>query len=297
MAISLVSEVMNYVTGTDLTVAERYILATIAEQANAKTRQAWQETAPGKRRWVLAERVGLSETGLRTALQRLAKRGLECRVPLGTDSKGRAFYAVHGRQTTYQVPVLPGAKGDAQASPSEDQIDLNGDVLASTGDAQASAYGDVLPSTGDVLPSRGDVQASPYPSSPVIPKSNSSTREPRVIVIDATGATPAEADAIVKRIHAERNPKNLSGFLRHLAASGDLGQYLTDVRAAAARYADDADRKIRQSQPRCEHGMAGGEQPHSATGHIRCGSCRNRNRAGRLNGTARVIQLRTQEVS
>jgi hypothetical protein len=297
VAISLVSEVMNYVTGTDLTVAERYILAAIAEQANGKTRQAWQETAPGKRRWVLAERVGLSETGLRSALQRLAKRGLECRVPLGTDAKGRAFYAVHGRQTTYQVPILPGAKGDVQASPSESVNEPDGDVLTSTGDVQASAYGDVSSSTGDVSSSRGDAQASPYPSSPVIHKSNSSTREPRTIVMDATGATPDEADAIVKRIHAERNPKNLSGFLRHLAASGDLGQYLTDVRAAAARYADDNDRKIRQGMPRCEHGVAGGTQAHTVTGLIRCGACRTRNRAGRLNGTARVIPIRTQEVS
>lgn len=120
---------------------------------------------------------------------------------------------------------------------------------------------------------------------------------PEARVREATGATADEAIAIVKRIREERNPRSLDGFVKHLAASGDLGQYLTDVRAAAARYADDADRKIRQSQPRCEHGMAGGEQPHSATGHIRCGSCRNRNRATRLNGTARVIPIRTQEVS
>lgn len=290
MAISLVSEVMNYVTGTDLTVAERYILAAIAEQANKDSRQAWQETAPGKRRWVLAERVGMSETGLRTALQRLAKRGLECRVPIGTDAKGRPFYAVHGRQTTYQVPTLPGVKGDAQAS-------AYGDAQASTGDVSPSAYGDVLTSTGDAQASRGDAQASPYPSSPVIPKNNSSTREPRTIVMEATGATPAEAEAIVKRIALERNPNNLSGFLRHLAASGDLGQHLDDVRAVAARYADDNDRKLRQSQPRCEHGVAGGTQTHTVTGLIRCGACRTRQHAVRLGEGARVIPIRTQEVS
>lgn len=297
MAISLVSEVMAYVTGTDITPAERYILAAIAEQANAVSRQAWQETAPGKRRWVLAERVGLSETGLRTALQRLAKRGLECRVPLGTDSKGRAFYAVHGRQTTYQVPALPVANGDAQASPSKGRKARDGDAQASTGDVLASAYGDVLASTGDAQASRGDAQASPYPSSPVMPPIGLQAGGPHQVVMDSTGATADEAAAIVKRIHAERNPKNLAGFVRHLAAAGDLAQYLTDQRAAAVRAADDADRKIRQSMPRCEHGTAGGDQPHTATGQLRCGSCRNRGRAQRLNGTARVINLHTKEVS
>ena len=121
--------------------------------------------------------------------------------------------------------------------------------------------------------------------------------EPHRVVMGATGATADEAAAIVKRIANERNPKNLAGFVRHLAGAGDLGQYLTDQRAAAARYADDADRKIRQSMPRCQHGVAGGDQAHTVTGQIRCGTCRTRGRAERLNGTAQVINLHTKEVS
>lgn len=145
-----------------------------------------------------------------------------------------------------------------------------------------------------------------------------STSSPEALVREATGATPDEATAIVKRIAAERNPKNLAGFVRHLAAAGDLAQHLSDIRAAAARLADDTDRKVRLSMPACEHGVAGGAEPHGATGLIRCGTCRNRdrvpcehgvigrarcgtcrnrNRAERLNGTARIIPIRTQEVS
>lgn len=124
-----------------------------------------------------------------------------------------------------------------------------------------------------------------------------STSSPEALVRESTGATADEAAAIVKRIAAERNPKNLAGFVRHLAGAGDLAQYLTDVRAAAARYADDNDRKIRQGLPRCEHGVAGGTQAHTVTGLVRCGACRTRNQAARLNGTARVIPIRTQEVS
>ena len=124
-----------------------------------------------------------------------------------------------------------------------------------------------------------------------------STSSPEALVRETTGATADEAAAIVKRIAAERNPKNLAGFVRHLAAAGDHAQHLTDVRAAAARYADDADRKIRQSQPPCGHGIFGGDQAHTVTGQIRCGSCRVLQTASRLNGTARIIPLRTQEVS
>ena len=116
-------------------------------------------------------------------------------------------------------------------------------------------------------------------------------------VREATGASAEEAAAIVKKIREERNPRSLDGFIRHLAASGDLAQHLADVRAAAARYADDNDRKLRQGQPRCEHGVAGGTQTHTVTGLVRCGACRVTQTAARLTNGARIIPIRTQEVS
>lgn len=124
-----------------------------------------------------------------------------------------------------------------------------------------------------------------------------STTSPEERVREATGASADEAAAIVKRIREERNPRSLDGFIRHLATSGDLAQYLTDVRAAAARRAADIERTARQRQPRCPDGITAGAQVDPATGRARCGACHARNQAERLNGTARVIPIRTQEVS
>jgi hypothetical protein len=292
VALSLVGEVMGFVTGTDLTPTERYILAVIAEQANAKTRQAYQVTGDGKSRWVLHERVGLSETGLRTALQRLAGRGLEVRMPLGTDGRGRPFYAVHGRQTTYQLPVFPNSKGDAQPSP-------NADVSPSTGDVSPSANGDAQASEGDVSPSIADAQPSPFPSNPLsnYQQQHARANEPQRLITDATDAKPAEAQAVIARIQNEIQPRSLPRFVAHLARDGDLQRWVDDVRAAATKAELKAINDARRRAGPCQHGENGGDQLHPVSGEPWCARCRQRHRAERLNGTARIIPIRTQEVS
>lgn len=279
MAISLVVEVMDYVTGTDLTPTERYVLVVIAERASEKSRKAWQQAG----KWSLAERVGISDRGLRKVLAGLAERGLEVRVPLSVSADGRPTYAANGHQTTYLLPPLRREGGTQVPAKGGTTVPPKGGTTKQKGGTTRQKGGTAVPPyTSDT----SDTRATAAPA-----------REPRTIVMDATGATPDEADAIVKRIHAERNPKNLSGFLRRLADDGDLRQFLVDVRAAAARYADDNDRKIRQGMARCEHGVAGGTQPHTVTGLVRCGACRVRDRAARLGGDAQIIRLHAQEVS
>ncbi len=279
MAVSLISEVMAFVTGSDLAPTERFVLVAIAEQANAKTRQAWQESGNGgRRRWNLAEAVGLSPTGLRDVLQRLAKRGLEVRVPLSKDSKGRVVYAVHGRQTTYRLPGFPRRDGDAWPSP-------YGDGGALPPDGEPSPYGDGQAPPPDGQPSPPDGQPSPYPSvsrqSP-----NSNAREPRHIVMDNTDAKSSEADAVVARISNEVKPRSLGGFLTHLAKSGELQQWVAEARAAGVK-ADLAEANARrQAKPECGHGVAGGDQLHPTSGEPWCPQCRRRYRAERLNRTA-----------
>lgn len=278
MAISLVVEVMDFATGTDLSPTERYVLVAIAERASDKTRKAWQQAG----KWSLAERVGISDRGLRKVLAGLAERGIEVRMPLSVSPDGRPTYAANGHQTTYLLPLLRREAGTPVPPKAGTVVPPKGGTTKQKGGTTRQKGGTAVP---------------PYTSDTSDTKSNSSTREPRTIVMEATGATPAEADAIVKRIANERNPNNLPGFVRRLAADGDLAQHLTDVRAAAARYADDADRKFRRGRPACEHGAFGGNEPHSVTGQIRCRACRTRQTATRLNGTARIIPIRTQEVS
>lgn len=266
MAISLISEVVAYLPGTDLTSAERLVLFAVAEAANRETREAYQCNGEnGKKRWVLAEVVGLSPTGLRDTFQRLARRDLEVRVAFGKDSKGRVLYAVYGRQTTYRLPHLTGRVGDGQTSP--------------RGDGRPSGRGDGVAPTGDGQAPPGDGGASPFSSaSRSYPKSSSS--EPRQIVITNTDAKPSEADAVVARIANERNPRNVGAFVAHLAKSGELQDWVNQARAARIKAdrdsAEVADRKARQGMPQCRHGLAGGDQPHVVTGAIRCRACRDR---------------------
>jgi hypothetical protein len=254
VAVSLVSDVVAFIAGSDLTMAERLVLLIIAERANASTREAWQSTADGKR-WVLAEIVGLSEDGLKSVLQRLGKRDLEVRVPIGKDKKDKIMYAVKGRQTTYRLPFLPGV--------STPPNDLYG--------------GDTTPQGGVYTPDGGDT--TPPFSSASRQASRQASSEPRQIVLKNTDAKPSEADAVVARIVNERNPDRPSGFIAYLAKTGELQDWVNQVRAARIKIdrdqADVADRKMRQSLPRCHHGMAGGELPHSETRAIRCKQCRD----------------------
>jgi hypothetical protein len=261
VALSLITEVVAFLPGSDLTTSERLVLFAIADQANADTRMAYQST--GRKRWVLAEVVGLSATGLRDAFQRLAKRHLEVRVAFGKDSSGRVLYAVYGRQTTYWLPYLTDRVGDGQASP--------------RGDDRPSGRGDggALPGDGQAPPADGGL--SPFSSAARKPLKSSSS-ELRQLVMQHTDAKPGEADAVVARIVNERNPQRLGGFIAHLAKTGELQDWVNQVRAARIKadreQADVADRKVRQGMRPCDHGMTGGDQPHSFTGEIRCNNCR-----------------------
>lgn len=262
MAVSLVSEVFAYMTGSDLTAYERLVLVAIAEQANKDTREAYQCSGEnGKKRWNLREVVGLSETGLRGVFQRLAERGLEVRVAFGKDSSGRTLYAVYGRQTTYRLPVLSKEVGDVESSP--------------PADVPASPRGDVQASPGDVSASPGDVQASPFPSASRQDPKSMHAREPWQIVMEKTGAKPSEARAIAARILDGRTDiRNPSGLIWKMAQGDELARHLREHRAAQKRADDAADAQVRQKQPQCEHGQLGGEFPHSITGDIRCWACR-----------------------
>lgn len=254
MAVSLVSEVVAYIAGSDLTMAERMVLLLIAEQANAGTREAWQSTKDGKR-WVLAEVVGVGDDGLKSILQRLAKRGLEVRVAIGKDKNEKVMYAVKGRQTTYRLPALPGVS----TPPKE-------------------LYGGVSTPHAGVYTPDGGVSTPPFPSaSLLLPKSSSS--EPRQIVLKNTDAKPSEADAVVAGIQNENpNLRSLGGFINHLAKAGELQGRVNRVRAARiaaeARENEAADQRARQGLPQCHHGVIGGELP-SVNGQIRCKRCRD----------------------
>jgi len=85
----------------DWTAAERLVAWVIADDASDKTRRSWLKLPD------LCQRAGLTADGVRKALQRLAARGYEFRIPVCTGRDGRPVFAVRGHSLDYLVPVLP----------------------------------------------------------------------------------------------------------------------------------------------------------------------------------------------
>ena len=105
---------------------------------------------------------------------------------------------------------------------------------------------------------------------------------PEQIITAATGATPAEAAAIARRIANERQPRSLPGLLRRMATDGDLPQLLTEHRAAVIRASvSDAIAEARRG-PKCDHGEPGGNALHPTSGEPLCPQCRMKARRAAL---------------
>jgi len=103
VAYQLVNDVLDHAPG--MTPAERLVLVAIAEE----TRSAGDVVKiPGSR---MRRRAKLGERGLRDVLTRLAKRGIEVRVPLGADRRGQPIYAVPGEVPKYRLPAFPAPTG------------------------------------------------------------------------------------------------------------------------------------------------------------------------------------------
>ncbi len=191
MAYRLINEVTSYLPhAQDMTAAERLILMLIADRAHEQTREAWPGGTIG---WDLQRLAGMSATGFREALQRLAHRGMEVRVQRGVDKHGQPLFAYRGVQTTYRLPALL-PKGDGQASPSE-----KGDVQAPKGDGQAPE-GD-----GQASESRRPGVALSFspsgPSKPLTDDGTSRTATPREATADEQPQPGAEPHHSVGRSH------------------------------------------------------------------------------------------------
>lgn len=98
MGYRLSNEVLDHAPD-DLTPAERLVLSVLAGYV---VDEATRECYPGLDK--LVRRTGLKPDSLRKVFQRLAARGLDPRVSLGVDKKGRSVYAHENVRTTYRIP-------------------------------------------------------------------------------------------------------------------------------------------------------------------------------------------------
>ena len=140
----------------------RLVLAVIADDANEKTRTSYMGIE------LLAHRTGLSSHGITKALRRLANAGIEIRVPIGMDGRGRPVFAVKGRRTTYLIPVFPERTFmDPKVAPQGDHTADESSPQEATND-----HAKVAPQAPKVAP-----QGDPPPQSPQSPHSFGPTND------------------------------------------------------------------------------------------------------------------------
>jgi hypothetical protein len=147
----LYREVRDFAPG-DLTSGELVVALTIADDARDETRRSWISLP------LLCARTRLKPSGVRSALGKLAARGLEFRVAHGYGGDGRPMFALKGHAVDYVVPdMLKGAatappkaapkpvdnsaKGDTTAAPLNGSGRLKGATVAHKGDTTAAPIG------------------------------------------------------------------------------------------------------------------------------------------------------------
>lgn len=110
MSVGLVREVIEHAPA-DVSAAEYVVLLMIAEKSQEKSHEERGRIVRAREcfpsREDLARDCHQSTAALEKILQRLAHRGLEVRVPIGTDKHGKPYFARAGVRTTYRLPTLP----------------------------------------------------------------------------------------------------------------------------------------------------------------------------------------------
>ncbi|MGR6921195.1 hypothetical protein ACU635_43725 [[Actinomadura] parvosata] len=110
----LVAAWLETAAADGMTQSERLVLLLIAERARDTDRRMVSFRADRRDDGtkitlteLLQARAGLTPRGLADTVQRLARRGLEVRVPVGKDRNGVIMYARRGHATDYRLPDLP----------------------------------------------------------------------------------------------------------------------------------------------------------------------------------------------
>jgi hypothetical protein len=254
-----------------LSSGERLVALELADSAHDRTRLAYGSGLLD----AVARRAGLADgKQVGAVLGKLARHGLELRVPIGEDKRGRPVYSHPGRATTYRIPdaAHPLLRGMVPSEQDHFDVDepMDIDSDASSGPVDAGANGPADEANGPA-PAAEWSRANP---GMVPPPRDPTTNHHSLPLITALGATDAEAAALLDDIQATARPRNLAAFVAALARSGDLAALLAEHQAAAAEAGwRDAVRKARQKPP-CVHGAPGGAELHPLSREPLCVACR-----------------------
>lgn len=250
-----------------LTQGERAVLLELADYANKDTRRAW----PGIEE--LARAVDMTPTSVGTCLSRMAKKGIEVRVAIGKDSKGRPVYAYSGRQTNYLLPTPDEVRmlrpsSDQKVGPPSDQPARKGPTVVE--ERSDGGREKVRPSSD---PSRQETQEPTSSSRP-----SYLTR-----VAELTDTDDDEATALINHIKANTNIRKSIGAYLAGISQADLVDHLATMRtqrqptqAAAAEQPEDLaafrdfKRSLLTADHYCDHGVRGGHLQMPGTGWVAC---------------------------
>lgn len=241
----------------------RLLLAVLADRAGERTRECW----PGMGE--LCHLTGLGPDAVRKALRQLADHGLDPRVPIGKDRKGKLVFAAHGHRTQYRIP-----KQSRRALPSEGvTIVLPSGEGVTNVRASASEGVTNVPRRRDERPPKAGRSSPPSPQEPS--ENTSSSAEARVKALADLGATAEEEKKIVEKIlNTNSDIENMPAYLAALGRAGDLRQFLDSVRADAARLHVRTVIDAAKLRPSCEHGQPGGAELHPTSQEPLCPLCR-----------------------
>lgn len=247
MGYELYRHVLNHAPA-DLSKEERLLLLAIADDANERTRLS----RPGV--GLLEHWTGMDAQAIKRALRKLASRGWEIRVPLARRGDGSPVYAFRGRRSTYRVPVFPprtdhpmGVAGDLQTArmgvAGEHQSGANGGHSCTEWGSLVNEMGVTSdppsPHSPHYSSSARARETTPDPSGPreeeeekknKNKKTTETPRTPLQIILDATDATPTEADTLLGHLTRHHHISNLPAWLTTAATNGTLTQHLANHR-------------------------------------------------------------------
>lgn len=217
--------------------------------------------------WALGLRMGPNGSGFASVQTLAADAGVS------PETAKRAIR--DGRQRGYLLQTRRGHRiSDTVVVASEWQLTMptqgvTGDTLTQT----QGVTGDPLERTQGVREPTQGVTGDP-PRGPT-PRGHQLAARAAAIIANKTGATDAEAAAVVALIERERQPRSITGLVTRLAEDGDLAEWLARVRADGQRADLAAWIASLATQPECPHGVPGGNQLRPDTGQPQCPLCRS----------------------
>ncbi len=154
----------------DLTAAELLVLVALAEKMPRRIEYDLMTKH-------LVRRTRLKERGLRAAVVRLGERGIDVRVPIGTDGKGRPLYAAHGRPPRWRLPAFEAPDGCECDTCDAAQVSEGGTVVppSEVGGTTASSEGRSATVGESFSDPPRDTTVPPTPS---VPKAEDGGRRP-----------------------------------------------------------------------------------------------------------------------